>query len=78
MNPAAQPAAKAATVAINGLTPCVIKVTATAPPKGNEPSAVISGKFRIRKVKKIPKPKIAHNRPWLIVETIIFSLPLLL
>ena len=63
ISPAAQPARKATKVARKGLTPCVINVTATAPPKGKEPSVVISGKLRIRKVMKIPKPKIAHNKP---------------
>ena len=39
--PARQPAPTAAKVAKNGLTPCVIKVTATAPPKEEkEPSVV--------------------------------------
>lgn len=61
--PARQPTPTAAKVAKNGFTPCVIKVTATAPPRGKEPSVVISGKFKIRKVIKIPKPKIAQTIP---------------
>ena len=75
--PARHPAPIAAKVARKGLTPCVIRVTATAPPKGKEPSVVISGKFRIRKVIKIPKPRIAQTNPCEIIDISMFdSFPL--
>ena len=45
------------------IDPLVIKVTATAPPSGKEPSVVISGKSRIRNVIKIPNPKMAQIKP---------------
>ncbi|CAG5957409.1 Uncharacterised protein [Streptococcus pneumoniae] len=35
----------------NGFHPKLIAVTATAPPKGKEPSVVMSGKFKILKVR---------------------------
>ena len=57
------PCSIAASVARSGLTPLVIKVTATAPPSGKEPSVVISGKSRIRNVIKIPNPKMAQIKP---------------
>jgi len=63
----------AAKVATKGLTPLVIKVTATAPPNGKEPSVVISGKSRIRKVIKIPKPRMAQIKPCETIELIIVS-----
>jgi len=54
-----------------------MRVTATAPPKGKEPSVVISGKFRIRKVIKIPKPRIAQTNPCEIIDISMFdSFPL--
>ena len=59
-------------VANSGLTPLVIKVTATAPPRGKLPSVVISGKFKILKVIKIPRPKMDQKRPCEIIEIIIF------
>ena len=71
--PARQPAPTAAKVARKGLTPWVIKVTATAPPSGKEPSVVISGKFKIRKVIKIPKPRIAQTNPCEIIDISIFD-----
>ena len=75
--PARHPAPTAAKVARKGLTPWVIKVTATAPPSGKEPSVVISGKFKIRKVIKIPKPRIAQTNPCEIIDISIFvSFPL--
>ena len=77
VKPARQPAPTAAKVARKGLTPWVIRVTATAPPKGKEPSVVISGKFRIRKVIKIPKPRIAQTNPCEIIDISMFdSFPL--
>jgi len=51
----------------------VIKVTATAPPSGKDPSVVISGKSRIRKVIKIPNPKMAQIKPCETIELIIVS-----
>ena len=75
--PARHPAPTAAKVARKGLTPWVIKVTATAPPSGKEPSVVISGKFKIRKVIKIPKPRIAQTNPCEIIDISMFdSFPL--
>ena len=75
--PARQPAPTAAKVARKGLTPWVIRVTATAPPSGKEPSVVISGKLRIRKVIKIPKPRIAQTNPCEIIDISMFdSFPL--
>ena len=69
--PARQPARMAAAVARKGLIPLLISVTATAPPNGKDPSVVISGKFKMRKVIKIPKPKIAQTSPCETIEIII-------
>ena len=75
--PARHPAPTAAKVARKGLTPWVMRVTATAPPSGKEPSVVISGKFKIRKVIKIPKPRIAQTNPCEIIDISMFdSFPL--
>ena len=71
--PARQPAPTATNVARKGLTPCVISVTATAPPSGKEPSVVISGKFKILKVIKIPNPRIAQTNPCEIIDISMFD-----
>lgn len=62
-SPAIKPPPKAASVAIKGLTPLTRHIVAIAPPKGKLPSAVISAKSRIRKVKYTPMAISDQSNP---------------
>jgi hypothetical protein len=61
--PAKAPASVAAAVAVQGEYPRAIMAAATAAPNVNEPSAVISGNEKIRKLMNTPSARIARIRP---------------
>src|SRR5579863_348733 len=61
--PAIMPATKPASEASNGLTPRTISVAATAAPRVIEPSAVISGKAKMRKLMNTPSASSERMKP---------------
>ena len=61
--PASIPAAKAASDASSGLVPCAISVAATAAPSVTDPSAVISGNAKIRKLMNTPRASSERMHP---------------
>ena len=61
--PAIIPAAKPATDASTGLVPCTISVAATDAPRVIDPSAVISGNAKIRKLMKTPRASSERMKP---------------
>jgi hypothetical protein len=60
------PPAKANTVATTGLAPATIREAVIAAPNVKDPSAVISGKSKIRKLIKLPKARRARISPMVI------------
>src|ERR1039457_5318537 len=64
--PATNPAANAAADAIKGLGPLTISAAATAAPSALDPSAVMSGNSKIRKLMKTPNASRERMRPMVI------------
>src|SRR5882762_2304612 len=67
--PASMPAPKAARDAIGGVTPWTSSVAATDAPSVTDPSAVISGKAKIRKLMNTPKASNDRMKPMVNVPT---------
>src|SRR5215471_17629785 len=61
--PASAPAANAASVAAKGFTCATISTAATEPPSVIDPSVVMSGNSKIRKLMKTPNASRARIRP---------------
>ena len=61
--PASIPATKPASDASTGLVPCTISVAATAAPRVTDPSTVISGNAKIRKLMNTPSASSERMHP---------------
>jgi hypothetical protein len=66
MAPAAMPAKKETRLAMSGFTPATISAAPAEAPNVNDPSTVISGKSKIRKLMKIPSASNARINPMMI------------